>query len=533
MSEPRRSFLFSRSIWQALKETLLIGGGIWLCILIIQISLHLKASGLNQWELNSYVNLLCLAWFLLRVMPPQRFWSKGSLKRLGSAFLVSVPLQMLYIVSLYLLLSPNIASLLSTNLITALLSTNTLDKNTDQFYVSLLLSIGEYLFWLFIFISILSLWRFGNRLKQRSLHWALLYAHINILVLVIGVTGACYVVLGHLPIPIDFSLLSSFFFFLTLLVIFLSPLLILLLPPLILVAYFATSPVIKRIKALVTVTNELREGHYAVRAPVESNDEITQLQKNFNAMADELEKTIRDLQMERDHVAHLLNERRELFANVSHELRTPIATLRGYLESDLKNRTQLPESRLWADIAVMEREVLQLQERADELFALSKAEVEQAALQRTPCDVHRLVWTLVSSYAPLAWRSNKVEIVADIPDEVPMVSADEPRLEQALKNIVRNALRHTPPGGVIALIVTVEPERIGISVEDTGEGIAPEELERIWERFYQAKTAQQRGSAGIGLSLVKEWITGMDGSVAATSTLGDGSCFTLYLPRLR
>ncbi|GHO90961.1 hypothetical protein KSF_010090 [Reticulibacter mediterranei] len=76
--------------------------------------------------------------------------------------------------------------------------------------------------------------------------------------------------------------------------------------------------------------------------------------------------------------------------------------------------------------------------------------------------------------APLAWRTNKVEIVADMPDEVPLVSVDEPHLEQALKNIVRNALRHTPPGGVIILVVTVEPERIAISVEDTGEGIAPE-----------------------------------------------------------
>jgi signal transduction histidine kinase len=104
-------------------------------------------------------------------------------------------------------------------------------------------------------------------------------------------------------------------------------------------------------------------------------------------------------------------------------------------------------------------------------------------------------------------------------------------LEQALKNIVRNALRHTPPGGVIALVVTVEPKRIAISVEDTGEGIAPEVLAHIWKRFYQAKTPHQQAGAGIGLSLVKEWITGMGGNVAATSTPGEGSCFTIFLPR--
>jgi signal transduction histidine kinase len=231
-------------------------------------------------------------------------------------------------------------------------------------------------------------------------------------------------------------------------------------------------------------------------------------------------------------VASLLNERRELFANVSHELRTPITTLRSYLESDLKNRAQMPVSALWEDMTVMEREVLQLQERADELFNLSKAEVEPVALQKAPCDIRQIVQMLVNGYAPLAWRTSKVEIVADMPEQVPMVTADAQRLEQALKNIVRNALRHTPPGGVIALIVIIEPERIGISVEDTGEGIAPEALEHIWERFYQAQTPHQQNGAGIGLSLAKEWITGMGGSVAATSTYGEGSCFSLYLPRL-
>jgi signal transduction histidine kinase len=234
-------------------------------------------------------------------------------------------------------------------------------------------------------------------------------------------------------------------------------------------------------------------------------------------MADELEQTIHELR----------TERRELFANVSHELRTPIATLRGYLESNLANQTHIPLSALWADMGIMEREVLQLQERVDKLFNLSKAEVEQVMLQKALCNIRLLVQTLVKSYAPLAWRTSKVEIVADILDEVPLVSADEPHLEQALKNIVRNALRHTPPGGVIALVVTVEPEHIAISVE----GIAPEALAHIWERFYRTKTPHQHTGAGIGLSLVKEWITGMGGSVKATSTPGEGSCFTIFLPR--
>lgn len=399
----------------------------------------------------------------------------------------------------------------------------------------LLLAVGTSMFWLLFFTSVIYLLLFWNRFRQQSLRWALIDAHIKVLLIIIGVIGVIItsniIRLSGAFLKIDFLLLSSFFFVLSVFILILLQLLLFVIPPLALFAYLVTRPTIKRIETLVTVTNKLRKGQYAVRAPIEGKDEVAQLQKNFNAMADELEKTIHDLQAERDHVAFLLNERRELFANVSHELRTPIATLRGYLESDLKNRTQISVSTLWKDLEVMEREVLQLQERADELFTLSKAEVGQVTFQKAPCDIQRIIQTLVNSYAPLAWRNNKVEIVADMPDEIPMVSADEQRLEQALKNIVRNALRHTPPGGVIALTVTIEPERVGISVEDTGEGVAPEALAHIWERFYQAKTPHQQDGAGIGLSLVKDWITAMNGSVTATSTPGEGSCFTIYLPR--
>ncbi|QBD77655.1 HAMP domain-containing histidine kinase [Ktedonosporobacter rubrisoli] len=518
MSEPkpRRSFWFSRSTIQAQTETLLIGGGIWLIMIIFQMSYHLSASS-NPWKGNNNINALCLLWSLFRIAPPEPLWSKGLLKQIFASFAISLPLYLLYIVSMYLLLSPGTST-----------------QNAAEFYFLLLLSAVLSLFYLLFFTGIACLFHFWNRLRQRSLHWTLIHAHVVILIFVSAIASVFYVlsIQQRAGLTFDFVLLSGFFFFLIFFSIFVFIILLLMMPLFIVFAYIVTRPTIKRITELVAVTNRLRIGHYEVRAPVAGKDEVAQLQKNFNAMADKIEQIIRDLQTERDYVALLLNERRELFANVSHELRTPIAILRGYLESDLKNRPQIAEALLWEDIETMEREVLQLQERADELFALSKAEVKPIVFQAVPCDVYQLVQTLMKSCAPLAWRTNKVEMVADMPDEIPRVSADEQRLEQALKNIIRNALRHTPPGGVIALIVTIEPERVGISVEDTGEGIAPEELEHIWERFYQAKTPQQ-GGAGIGLSLVKEWITGMGGSVAAASTLGEGSCFTLYLPRLR
>jgi signal transduction histidine kinase len=508
------TFWFSCSIKQALIETLLIGGCTWLVILVFQLGLHLSASGWDQWELNAYVNLLCLSWFLLRVAPPKKILSRGLLKQLLVSFILLVLLHACYVLSMYLLLTANGAG-----------------RNGEQIGGIIEIQGTVALAWLFVLTALTSLFHFWNRLRQRSLHWSLIHAHVVVLVSLGVVVGIIFTAETSHPFTYSgFQILSGIFFFVFFLLFFLLSVLLVAIPPLIVFAYLVTRPIIRRVKMLVMVTGELREGRYATRVSVEGGDEIAQLQKNFNAMAGELEKTFRDLQAERDHVASLLQERRELFANVSHELRTPIATLRGYLESDLKNRKDITNSALWADIAVMESEVLQLQERADELFTLSRAEVEPKTLQNAPCNVQQLVHKLVGSYAPLAWRTNKVEIVADMPDEVPLVSADEQRLEQAFKNIVRNALRHTPPGGVIALVVSVEAERVGISIEDTGEGIAADELEHIWERFYRAKSARQ-GGAGIGLSLVKEWIRGMGGSVEASSTPGEGSCFTLYLSR--
>jgi signal transduction histidine kinase len=107
--------------------------------------------------------------------------------------------------------------------------------------------------------------------------------------------------------------------------------------------------------------------------------------------------------------------------------------------------------------------------------------------------------------------------------------ADEGRLDQVLRNLIHNSLRHTPPGGIVAVIVRADRTVATIEVRDTGEGISPEDLPHVWERFY--RSAQTRGDgAGLGLALVKELIEAMGGTVSVTSQLGEGSCFTVRLP---
>ena len=108
-------------------------------------------------------------------------------------------------------------------------------------------------------------------------------------------------------------------------------------------------------------------------------------------------------------------------------------------------------------------------------------------------------------------------------------TADEKRLQQVLMNLLHNAVRHTLPGGIVMVRVDEESEKIAIRVQDTGEGIAPADLPKVWERFYRGQS-QAGGGAGLGLALVKELTEAMGGAVAVQSTLGEGSCFMVTLP---
>src|SRR5260221_1974666 len=220
-----------------------------------------------------------------------------------------------------------------------------------------------------------------------------------------------------------------------------------------------------------------------------------------------------------------------MIATVSHELRTPVATLRRYLETILLHRGEPASATFHHALEVMEHEVDHFQFLVEDLCTLARRAVGGLALQCEPADIGKIVRRVVESMASLVWRTSKIEMVAAVPPELPPALVDANRLEQALQNLLHNAMRHTAPGGIIAVAVMTEPETLVLQVKDTGEGIAPEDLPRIWERFYQAGSTPTRAGTGLGLALVKEWIEAMGGSVAVESVQGQGSCFTLHLPQ--
>jgi len=390
-------------------------------------------------------------------------------------------------------------------------------------------------------------WLFWNRLRKRRMVFALTHALltlpvITMAVFVVGMT-ALTVLSGQLatqrPESGGWIALLADRFFLTVMpvlgisVVMISLSLVMLIVPAAVFSYVVARRTTRRLGALAQKARAMSEGEYGARVEVSGEDEVAQLQRDFNTMAAQLEGTLGDLARERDTVSSLEAERRKLVASVSHELRTPVATVRAMLESILERDDDALSDALRADMETMDGEVKRLQGLIDDLFTLSRAEVGQLDLVCKPVDVGPVVQHAVDAMAPLAWRSDRVQVVADMPKGLPPALADRSRVAQVLANLLRNGVRHTQPGGIVAVMAAAEAGAIRLEVRDTGEGIVPEDLPHVWDRFYRGESARKQDSrgAGLGLSLVRELVEAMGGSVSAESVVGEGSTFTVRLPR--
>ncbi len=415
--------------------------------------------------------------------------------------------------------------------------------NDLQTGMAAVLFVGFYAFpYLFFRVSVrLLVW--WNGLRQRRLIWSLVTSHLiavgllqalivlPIVALIVGSMSSSSLQLPSHPLVQVFYRLQLALPFIGVSILVATAVLVVLLPVSIVVSYFFARRIKRRLDTLLDAAHAAGDGNYAVRVPVTGQDEIAKLQTDFNAMAASLGVTVSELRSEREKVDALLKSRRELMASVSHELRTPIATVRAYLDSARRQNPDQDDITLAAsDLAIIERETERLQTLIDDLFSLSRAEVEQLELKCVPLDAVTLIDQVVETVAPLAWQINRVEVLAQTPAHLPQVLADGSRLEQALRNLIHNSLRHTPPGGLVILNASATRDQMQIQVRDTGEGIAEADLPHIWERYYRSA---ENGGTGIGLTLVKSFTEAMNGQIVVESTPGEGTCFTITLPLSR
>ncbi len=267
------------------------------------------------------------------------------------------------------------------------------------------------------------------------------------------------------------------------------------------------------LRDMAAAARGMETGDYSGRVFTRSRDEVGQLATAFNRMSAELE--------------NLEQSRRDLVANVSHELKTPIAAIRAHLEN-LLDGVEQPDP---ATLQVMLTQTERLSRLIEQLLELSRLESGELPLLRESTPLEPLV-TQVLSEIEVARSDRGVAVESELPTDLPPVDADRERVHQVLFNLVDNAVRFTPPGGAVTVSALRHNGSIEVRVADTGVGIRPEHLPRLFERFYRADPARSRedGGTGIGLAIARSVVEAHGGHIRAESELGEGSVFTFDLP---
>ena len=267
--------------------------------------------------------------------------------------------------------------------------------------------------------------------------------------------------------------------------------------------------------ALAKGTETIGAGDLTYRVTPQGSEEIIALAQSFNQMAGRLEEGER--------------MRRNLLADVAHELRTPLTVLQGNLRAILDEVYALDK----AEVARLYDQTRHLHRLVNDLHELAQAEARQLPLLLQPTDLVWLVADAVAIFAPIA-EAEAVQLQIQLPEEPVSVQVDRARITQAVQNLLVNALRHTPTAGRISVRLATTAAHATIIIQDTGDGIDPEQQPYLFDRFYRADQGRDRdaGGAGLGLAIVRALVEAHGGHVAAQSNgRGLGSTFTLTLPR--
>lgn len=220
--------------------------------------------------------------------------------------------------------------------------------------------------------------------------------------------------------------------------------------------------------------------------------------------------------------------RRDFVANVSHELRTPLTAIKGYAEALLDDPEDDQAERRFLEI--IHRHATRMERLVKDLLRLARLEAGQEAVELAPCDINGLVRGIVSDFEPTALEKHQT-LDAQIASDAAMLVTDAAKLHDVLRNLVENAVNYTPDGGAIDVRARIVGARFHVSVADTGRGIAPDDLARVFERFYRVDKSRTRpGGTGLGLSIVKHLVHVLDGDVIVENQSGGGALFTVTLP---
>ncbi|MEJ2598954.1 MAG: HAMP domain-containing sensor histidine kinase [Anaerolineales bacterium] len=290
--------------------------------------------------------------------------------------------------------------------------------------------------------------------------------------------------------------------------------------------YFLSSALTDRIRLVDRAANSIAKGDLQARSPIQGRDEIADLATTFNQMADQLQRAdARQRELE--------NLRRDLIAWVSHDLHTPLASIRAILEALADGMVEDPET-VQRYLQTAQKDIGALSSLIDDLFQMAQLDAGGLPLELGMNSISDLISDTLEGFSELAARQG-VALNGDVEPGVDALWMDAQRIGRVLNNLIGNALRHTPTGGYIQVDAAPVPSGVRVEVTDSGEGIRPEDIPYVFDRFYRGEKSRNRatGGAGLGLAIARGIIEAHGGHIDVESQPGQFTRFYFTLPQHR
>ncbi len=252
---------------------------------------------------------------------------------------------------------------------------------------------------------------------------------------------------------------------------------------------------VKNLNKILIMTRDFKNGKLDARIEINGNDEMANMSKSINQMADTIVKNI-------DQLKEIDTLRRELIANVSHDLRTPISIIQGYAETLVIKEEKLSDVKKKEYLEIIIKTSEKLKTLMTDLFELSKLETKQTKPNKEKFPIFELLQDMSNSFRLLAQEKN-IDFKINVPSQSIFVDADIAMIERVIQNLVTNAINYTPENGQVYIDCKKEEKGVIIQISNTGIGIKPEEIPHIFNRYYKTNNAVYKSGTGLGLAIVK------------------------------
>lgn len=291
--------------------------------------------------------------------------------------------------------------------------------------------------------------------------------------------------------------------------------------------YLLSNSLTRSLQSMVDAAGQLSAGDYGTRVAVEGRDEVAQLAEAFNNMAERLQEADREAR-------RMEAARRDFVAWVSHDLRTPLSALRAMVDAMAEGVVQ-DERSVRRYLERSQAEIDRLSALIDDLFELSRLDAGHLKLEREVCSLSDLISDTVGA-AGVRAEARGVRLTGEVDPEVDPARIAPREIGRALRNLVDNALRHTPEGGRVHLSAGLEDGEVLVKVRDSGPGVKPSEAEMVFQRFYRGERSRSRedgSGAGLGLAIAKGFVEAHGGRIWVEPAGERGAVFCFTLPRAK